>query len=322
MQHGRLRNARLILDSKIIDLDGFSNHLNLVHHALNSPLVVRKELLRLLLDAGANPDTITAEFIEGASWRGPLTGLLNAIRRRDPGCVEIILDRQAKINGKAASEGGYSAFQLAAYSPLQLAAFEGNSEIVRMLLDRGQDPNAVSPCAEVYEWRYGLVPHEIGTSVQNATMEKHGGILEMLLQHGAKPNSTTMHCQHTALQIACRDGSLELVKLLLEYGADVNAPPAERHGATALQFAAIGGYLGIAHLLLEMGADVNAAPEPFEGRTAFEGAAEHGRVDMVQLLRNAGADIEEAGGQFERALEKANKNGHLAVRALLRSYLS
>jgi ankyrin repeat protein len=323
MQHGRLRNARLILDSKIIDLDGFSNHLNLVHHALNSPLVVRKELLRLLLDAGANPDTITAEFIEGASWRGPLTGLLNAIRRRDPGCVEIILDRQAKINGKAASEGGYSAFQLAAYSPLQLAAFEGNSEIVRMLLDRGQDPNVVSFCAEVNEWRNRYrIAHQIGTSVQNATMEKHGGILEMILQHGAKPNSTTMHCQHTALQIACRDGSLKLVELLLEYGADVNAPPAERHGATALQFAAIGGYLGIAHLLLEMGADVNAAPAPFEGRTAFEGAAEHGRVDMVQLLRNAGADIEEAGGQFERALEKANKNGHLAVRALLRSYLS
>jgi ankyrin repeat protein len=305
MQHGRLRNARRILDSGIVDVHAFAEDRTLLRHALRSPPVHRQEFVRFLLDAGTGPDTIT-ESLTNRSRSGlpPYTGLLEATKQRDPGCVEIILDRQAKTNGEAPLR-------------LQLAAFEGKSEIVRMLLNRGQDPDAVSPCPNVYD-RGGAR----GTSVQNATTQKHGDILEMLLRRRANPNATTMHCRHTALQIACRDGSLELVELLLEYGADVNAPPAERHGATALQFAAIGGYLGIAHLLLEMGADVNAVPALFEGRTAFEGAAEHGRVDMVQLLRNAGADITEAGGQFERALERATKNGHLAVRSLLRSYLS
>ena len=55
-------------------------------------------------------------------------------------------------------------------------------------------------------------------------------------------------------------GSIDIVHLLLEHGADVNAPPHYRYGATALQFAAIGGYTGIALLLLEKGADVNALP--------------------------------------------------------------
>jgi ankyrin repeat protein len=55
------------------------------------------------------------------------------------------------------------------------------------------------------------------------------------------------------LQIACRDGSKNIVELLITEGTDVNAPPARKFGATALQFAALGGYLGIAHLLLENG---------------------------------------------------------------------
>ncbi|SPO07209.1 uncharacterized protein DNG_09903 [Cephalotrichum gorgonifer] len=92
-------------------------------------------------------------------------------------------------------------------------------------------------------------------------------------------------------EVACQNGNKAIVDLLIEYGADVNAPPAERYGATALQFAAIGGYLGIAHTLVQKGADVNAPPAPHEGRTALEGAAEHGRNDMLQFLMNSGADI-------------------------------
>jgi len=165
--------------------------------------------------------------------------------------------------------------------------------------------------------------HPIGTSVQNATMEKAYEVLKALLQHGAKPDSTTRDCPHSALQIACQEGSIELVELLVEYGANVNCPPATKFGATALQFAAIGGYMGIAHLLLEKGADVDAEPAEIEGRTALEGAAEHGRIDMVQLLRNAGTQISGSGqGQYERALRMACNNGHSATAKLLRSFLS
>lgn len=69
----------------------------------------------------------------------------------------------------------------------------------------------------------------------------------------------------------------------------MNSEPALRGGVTALQLAAIGGYVGIALLLLEKGADVNAPAAKFHGRTALEGAVEHGRIDMLKLLHNAGA---------------------------------
>lgn len=121
--------------------------------------------------------------------------------------------------------------------------------------------------------------------------------------------------------MATRDGSKEIVELLLEHGADVNAPPAREFGATALQFAAIKGFLGIAYLLLQYDADVNAPAAEVDGRTALEGAAEHGRVDMVQLLLNSGANIFQDGQeQYENAVRRALENGHRAVRRLLELY--
>ncbi|KAK4234146.1 ankyrin repeat-containing protein [Achaetomium macrosporum] len=298
MDRGDLDNFRLILQRDVANGRSVSNSL---HHALRSPVTHRQEFLRSLLDAGACPDTTTYHY-----ERGTLTTLLEAISQRDPGCVKIILETQARTNEELPPG--------TAYSPLQLAAFEGNPEVVRMLLDHGQDPNIVSSYTKTsgnYQWysRSLRMNHLIGTSVQNATAEKSYEILKILLQHGAKPDSTTKHCPHTALQMACREGSLDLVEVLIEYGANVNAPPAAEFGATALQFAAIGGYMGIAHLLLEKEADVNAEPAATEGRTALEGAAEHGRIDMVQLLRNAGADISESGGQVHFAAGQ----GHLDV---------
>lgn len=307
MERSHLKNFHLILQSNIVAVPAFS-----VHLVLKSSAVHRQEFLRSLLDAGASPDTITESHIDGS-----YTTLLEAVRQRDPRCVRIILETRARTNEELPPK--------IAYSPLQLAAFQGNLEIVQMLLSHGQDPDIVSSCARVDRW-YSMsqfMRHRIGTSVQNATMEKHCEILKALLQHGANPNATTKHFPHGALQIACRDGSLELVEVLLEYGADVNLPPAKEFGATALQFAAIGGYVGIAHLLLEKGADVNAEQAEKGGRTALEGAAEHGRIDMVQLLKNAGADISESGrGQWERAVQRASNNGHIATAKLLRSFLS
>ncbi|KAH8755846.1 ankyrin repeat-containing domain protein [Hyaloscypha finlandica] len=127
--------------------------------------------------------------------------------------------------------------------------------------------------------------------------------------------------QHTPLQIACRDGEKEIVHLLLQSGADANAPPAKESGSTALQFAAIKGSLEIVYQLLEYGADVNAPAAEVYGRTALEGAAEHGRVDMVQLLLTAGASVVVDGQtQYENAVKRASENGHYAVRRLLESY--
>jgi ankyrin repeat protein len=74
---------------------------------------------------------------------------------------------------------------------------------------------------------------------------------------------------------------MELVKLLLDHGAVINAAPAASGGITALPGAAIRGHINIAQMLIENGAEVNALPALKDGRTAIDGAAEHGRLDAV-----------------------------------------
>jgi len=148
-------------------------------------------------------------------------------------------------------------------------------------------------------------------------------VVEVLLQHGVNPNKVPDSAD-TPLQLAATKGRKDIIDLLMRYGADVNAPPSKwRGGATALQKAAVHGYLGLAYTFIIHDADVNAPPGKWDGRTALEGAAEHGRLDMVQMLLNAGADIGEGGhGQYEHALKRAGKNGHLAVKRLLEEHHS
>jgi ankyrin repeat protein len=292
-----IATARFILKSGLVNVNALEKGSSPLHQALVCDVDHRLELTKLLLRSGADPNRIVYKTYETIRCALP-----DAINTQDPRTVQLLLEEGSKVIGSF-EEGIHS-------SPVQLAAQKGSIAILRILLKNGSNSNDVSP--------RGMC----GAAIQLATENRNLEMVRDLLKHNANPNMVTRGLPHTALQIAAREGCKEIVELLLEYGADMNSPPAEKFGATALQFAAIGGYLGIALLLLEKGADVNAPPAKTEGRTALEGAAEHGRIDMVQLLINAGADISEAGhGQYERALMRASKNGHHATWRLLQSYL-
>jgi ankyrin repeat protein len=103
--------------------------------------------------------------------------------------------------------------------------------------------------------------------------------------------------------------------MLLEKGADVNAPLAETCALTALQAACPCGALDIVYLLLENGADVNAPPCEDDGYTALEAAAFDGRLDIVRLLLNVGAETIDSG-----ALDYAIIGRHEAVIDMLKCY--
>jgi ankyrin repeat protein len=154
-----------------------------------------------------------------------------------------------------------------------------------------------------------------GTALQLAA-SRDGELVRLLLERGADVNAPALEIRGgvTPLQEAAgsHQGSMIIVKLLLEWGADVNSPPAREEGITALQEAAIQGNTNIAHLLLERGADVNALGAEISGRTALEGAAERGCLDMVQLLLNAGAEPSESAASF------AYEEGHFVIVDIIR----
>ncbi|OAA63637.1 Ankyrin repeat-containing domain protein [Niveomyces insectorum RCEF 264] len=143
-------------------------------------------------------------------------------------------------------------------------------------------------------------------------------VVRLLLGRGSDINRPARRgLKRTPLQQACELGSFPMVQFLLDNGADVNAPPAMNGGATALQLAAIQGGVRIVRLLLEEGADIHAAPAAVHGRTALEGAAEYGRVSVLDLLLQEGAagyGVEE----IKSAREYAKKQDHRGCKERLK----
>ncbi|KAI0535112.1 ankyrin repeat-containing domain protein [Xylaria digitata] len=186
-------------------------------------------------------------------------------------------------------------------------------DLLRCALDNGANVE--------YYWGTESSAGNDRTPLQLAAEMGELEFVQMLLGHGADPNSTAARVHgRTALQAAASSESPneDIVQLLINKGAQMDTPPAAVGGITALQGAAIRGHINIALLLIENGADVNASPAVKDGRTAIEGAAEHGRLDMVKMLLNAGATGDIMGGtRFKNAIKLAKDNGHSEVVRLL-----
>jgi len=88
------------------------------------------------------------------------------------------------------------------------------------------------------------------------------------------------------LIMAVKNGDVEKVQRLIEQSANVNAK--RENGWTALRWAAFFGHKEIVKLLIQAGADVNAKEYEY-GRTALYYAREEGHEEIVQLLLEAGA---------------------------------
>ena len=105
------------------------------------------------------------------------------------------------------------------------------------------------------------------------------------LNRKADPNARDRY-GFTPLMIASTRGSVEIVKALINVGADVNAANPETH-ATPLNMAILGRKPSVLVTLVASGANVNA-PDA-QGRTALHDVVEKGDMELLKALLAAPA---------------------------------
>ncbi|KAI1452157.1 hypothetical protein F4805DRAFT_448633 [Annulohypoxylon moriforme] len=146
----------------------------------------------------------------------------------------------------------------------------------------------------IWEYTGGSISRDmLNKSLYDATDREKESTVELLLKKfGADPNATGEEYGN-ALTAAAYDGTINIIRLLLEAGADVNASE-----GWAIQTAAAEGHYDVVLELLNHGADVNAftTNQNFESGTALQGACEFGKTEIVSLLLEHGADPNLGGG--------------------------
>ncbi|KAK1765276.1 ankyrin repeat-containing domain protein [Phialemonium atrogriseum] len=258
-------------------------------------------LVRLLLDAGANPNVdeiptsttvlelavtrchrcaaslAIAEMLIGRGadvnapvddWGRRSTLLKSAIHRGDIALAQVLLKAGARVN-EATGETG---------TALQVAASHGNTELVEILIEAGADVD--SPIGMAYE-----------DACREAAEQCHYSFFL------------------TPLQIAAVVDKTEMAQVLLEAGANVNGFPSKSYYLRRLGFYEHGGDFE-SHSDSDSDSDVEDAEDDTDDKdydpflcnkgtilTALQAAVANNNAVLVRLLLSLGADVNAIGGQ-------------------------
>lgn len=148
--------------------------------------------------------TTPADVLAHLRARGAYCDICTAAHIGDLERVKELLDEDPSLANRVSK---YVTYYLGSGAPLKNAAARGHLEIVKLLLERGADPNLAEE---------GIAPH--GHALYSAVYNGHYDIAKLLLERGAYPNPP-VESSADALSIAKMNKDEKMVELLCSHGA-------------------------------------------------------------------------------------------------------
>jgi uncharacterized protein len=222
----------------------------------------RAESALMLIEAGANPNTIAGDdtpLLIAIYYHHHLKGLPEKLL---PACSNQIINYKNRYG----------------YTALWYAANYGKTKLSKMLLALGADPRQNKDILAQAAW--------------------HGNaeLVTNLVKAGADINGKMGYC--TPLMIAAEGGKEDIVQVLLDFHASVNE--VTNIGSSALIGACKWGQTKIVGMLLNAGASVNQLD--CCGQDALIHASEKGNSEIVSMLLNAKASVNQMDFMQKNAL--------------------
>jgi ankyrin repeat protein len=212
-------------------------------------------------------------------------GFFDAIRKGDSAKVNDMLKQQPALINAHAKNGA---------SVIQYAVYANHPEIAEAFIATGVEPNIFEAAAT------GRVDRVRQLLKQDPNLAhawspdgwtalhlnfNHLDVAKVLIDAGADLNANSKNALNaTPLQGAAATNRIELARLYLLRGANVNCR--SEGGASPLHEAAGNGYLDFVRLLLENGANVNQKDD--KGKTPLTIAIEEKQIEIAKLLREHG----------------------------------
>lgn len=216
--------------------------------------------------------------------------LVLAVKHGEKEIVKLLLRYGIDLAINATDKYGNTALSTAIF-------FDNKLEFIQFLIDEGADVNIANAA--------GITPLILSNSSE---------MTHLLLEAGATATIDNESKEGTALHIAASEGSLEIIKSLVEHGATVNAR--RQDGCTALYIAVVRGHKEIVAYLISKQADVNTVN--IRGNTPLI----HSKSpEITLLLLESGAiatiDLLSLQPEVGNALHRATREGELEIVKLL-----
>jgi ankyrin repeat protein len=185
-------------------------------------------------------------------------------------------------------------------TPLHVAAAHGHLEVCAALADAGAEVNVADEDGE--------------TPLHSAIRRNRLAVARFLLERGADTEGRNVRGRTPLLLVARETGNIEMARLLVGAGADVNAT--SRYNETPLDLAAWRGFRGLANLFLDEGARVPSAGT-WAAQSLVMLSAEKGLERLFVLLADSGIDLTMRNDNDGSLLHSASQGGSAVIVARL-----